>query len=155
MRFRHTAKFAVSPSNLKNLTASPGVERARKPSGYFFGTFFVQAKKVHTVPHTHGSREGEHTLRVLFWYFFRTSEKSTYRVPPPWESRRCAHPLRTFLAPFSCERKKCGRQSAARRKLQRRFAVGEKGRKGLDTCLVSQAKEFIWIFQRYFLRKKF
>ena len=46
MRFRHTAKFAVSPSNLKNLTASPGVERARKPSVYFFGTFFVQAKKV-------------------------------------------------------------------------------------------------------------
>ena len=76
MRFRHTAKFAVSPSNLKNLTASPGVERARKPSGYFFGTFFVQAKKVHIVPHPHGSREGAHTLRVLFWYFFRTSEKS-------------------------------------------------------------------------------
>ncbi|PWM69225.1 MAG: hypothetical protein DBX61_02165, partial [Clostridiales bacterium] len=46
MRFRHTAKFAVSPSNLKNLTASPGVERARKPSAYFFGTFFVRAKKV-------------------------------------------------------------------------------------------------------------
>ena len=46
MRFLHTAKFAVSPSNLKNLTASPGAGRARKPSGYFFGTFFVQAKKV-------------------------------------------------------------------------------------------------------------
>ena len=67
MRFRHTAKFAVSPSNLKNLTASPGVKRARKPSVYFFGTFFVQAKKVHIVPHPHGSREGAHTLRVLFW----------------------------------------------------------------------------------------
>ena len=67
MRFRHTAKFAVSPSNLKNLTASPGVKRARKPSVYFFGTFFVQAKKVHIVPHIHGSREGAHTLRVLFW----------------------------------------------------------------------------------------
>ena len=39
-------EIQVSPSNLKNLTASPGVERARKPSGYFFGTFFVQAKKV-------------------------------------------------------------------------------------------------------------
>ena len=67
MRFRHTAKFPVSPSNLKNLTASPGVKRARKPSVYFFGTFFVQAKKVHIVPHPHGSREGAHTLRVLFW----------------------------------------------------------------------------------------
>ena len=79
MRFRHTAKFPVSPSNLKNLTASPGVKRARKPSVYFFGTFFVQAKKVHIVPHPHGSQEGAHTLRVLFWYFFRTSEKSAYR----------------------------------------------------------------------------
>ena len=76
LAFPHTVKFPVSPSNLKNLTASPGVKRARKPSVYFFGTFFVQAKKVHTVPHTHGSQEGAHTLRVLFWYFFRTSEKS-------------------------------------------------------------------------------
>ena len=67
MRFRHTAKLAVSPSNLKNLTASPGVERARKPSVYFFGTFFVQAKKVHIVSHPHGSQEGAHTLCVLFW----------------------------------------------------------------------------------------
>ena len=123
--FPQTVEFPVSPSNLKKFD---GVS---------------------------GSREGSQALRVLFWYFFRTSEKSTYRVPPPWEPGRCAHPLRTFLAPFSCERKKCGRQSAARRKLQRRFAVGEKERKGLDTCLVSQAKEFIWIFQRYFLRKKF
>ena len=46
LAFPHTVEFQVSPSNLKNLTASPGVERARKPSGYFFGTFFVQAKKV-------------------------------------------------------------------------------------------------------------
>ena len=46
LAFPHTAKFPVSPSNLKNLTASPGVERARKPFVYFFGTFFVQAKKV-------------------------------------------------------------------------------------------------------------
>ena len=76
MRFRHTGNFRYRRQISKNLTASPGVERARKPSVYFFGTFFVQAKKVHTVPHTHGSREGEHTLHVLFWNFFRTSEKS-------------------------------------------------------------------------------
>ena len=25
-----------------------------------------------------GSQEGAHTLCVLFWYFFRTSEKSAY-----------------------------------------------------------------------------
>ena len=30
----------------RSFTASPGVERARKPSLYFFGTFFVQTKKV-------------------------------------------------------------------------------------------------------------
>ena len=30
----------------RSFTASPGVERARKPFVYFFGTFFVQAKKV-------------------------------------------------------------------------------------------------------------
>ena len=47
LAFPHTVKFPVSPSNLKNLTASPGVGRVRTPSGYFFGTFFVQAKKVH------------------------------------------------------------------------------------------------------------
>ena len=63
MRFRHTAKFAVSPSNLKKFDGVPG------------------------------SREGSQALRVLFWYFFRTSEKSTYRVPSPWECRGCAHPL--------------------------------------------------------------
>ena len=45
LRFRHTAKFPVSPSNLKNLTASLGVERARKPSAYFFGTFFRTSEK--------------------------------------------------------------------------------------------------------------
>ena len=67
LAFPHTVEFPVSPSNLKNLTASPGVERARKPSVYFFGTFFVQAKKVHIVSHPHGSQEGAHTLRVLFW----------------------------------------------------------------------------------------
>ena len=65
--FLHTVEIQVSPSNLKNLTASPGVERVRTPSGYFFGTFFVQAKKVHIVSHPHGSREGAHTLCVLFW----------------------------------------------------------------------------------------
>ena len=67
LAFPHTVEFQVSPSNLKNLTASPGVERARKPSVYFFGTFFVQAKKVHIVSHPHGSPEGAHTLCVLFW----------------------------------------------------------------------------------------
>ena len=79
MRFRHTAKFAVSPSNLKNLTASPGVERARKPSGYFFGTFFVQAKKVHIVSHPHGSQEGAHTLCTPK---MRTQIKATVKRPP-------------------------------------------------------------------------
>ena len=83
MRFRHTAKFAVSPSNLKNLTASPGVERARKPSGCFFGTFFVEAKKVHIVSHPHGSPEGAHILCVLFWHLFRASEKSAGGKVPP------------------------------------------------------------------------
>ena len=79
MRFRHTAKFAVSPSNLKNLTASPGVERARKPSGYFFGTFFVQAKKVHIVSHPHGSQEGAHTLCTPK---MRTQIKAAVKRPP-------------------------------------------------------------------------
>ena len=46
LAFPHTVEIQVSPSNLKNLTASPGVKRARKPSVYFFGTFFVRAKKV-------------------------------------------------------------------------------------------------------------
>ena len=64
MRFRHTAKFAVSPSNLKNLTASPGVKRARKPSVYFFGTFFVQAKKVRRS--AAAILAGEHALRKDF-----------------------------------------------------------------------------------------
>ena len=75
LAFPHTVEIQVSPSNLKNLTASPGVERARKPSVYFFGTFFVQAKKVHIVPHPHGSREGAHTLRVLFWHLFSYERK--------------------------------------------------------------------------------
>ena len=108
MRFRHTAKFAVSPSNLKNLTASPGVERVRKPSGYFFGTFFVQAKKVHTVPHTHGSREGEHTLHVLFWYFFRTSEKSAAVSRCNTHGRTSKNNkfyLPRNLCPFSCHKR--------------------------------------------------
>ena len=46
MRFRHTAKFPVSPSNLKKFDGVPG------------------------------SREGSQALCVLFWNFFRTSEKS-------------------------------------------------------------------------------
>ena len=75
MRFRHTAKFAVSPSNLKNLTASPGVERVRTPSAYFFGTFFVQAKKVHIVSHPHGSPEGAHILAYFFGTFFVRAKK--------------------------------------------------------------------------------
>ena len=79
LRFRHTVKFPVSPSNLKNLTASPGVERARKPSVYFFGTFFVQAKKVHIVSHPHGSQEGAHTLCTPK---MRTQIKVTVKRPP-------------------------------------------------------------------------
>ena len=45
LAFPHTVKFPVSPSNLKNLTASPGVERVRTPSAYFFGTFFRTSEK--------------------------------------------------------------------------------------------------------------
>ena len=45
LAFDETAKFPVSPSNLKNLTASPGVERVRTPSAYFFGTFFRTSEK--------------------------------------------------------------------------------------------------------------
>ena len=93
MRFRHTAKFAVSPSNLKNLTASPGVERARKPSVYFFGTFFVQAKKVHIVSQPHGRAEGAHTLCTPK---MRTQTKATVKRPPLkqyFEKSFCAQKL--------------------------------------------------------------
>ena len=45
LAFPHTVEIQVSPSNLKNLTASPGVERVRTPSAYFFGTFFPTREK--------------------------------------------------------------------------------------------------------------
>ena len=52
LAFPHTAKFPVSPSNLKNLTASPGVGRVRTPSAYFFGTFFRTSEKSAVRPPT-------------------------------------------------------------------------------------------------------
>ena len=94
-KFRYRRKTCGAKRSL-SFTASPGVKRARKPSVYFFGTFFVQAKKVHIVPHPHGSREGAHTLRVLFWNFFRTSEKSAYR-PHPHGSREGSQALRVLF----------------------------------------------------------
>ena len=43
--FKYRRKTCGARRSL-SFTASPGVKRARKPSVYFFGTFFVQAKKV-------------------------------------------------------------------------------------------------------------
>ena len=44
-KFKYRRKTCGAKRSL-SFTASPGVERARKPFVYFFGTFFVQAKKV-------------------------------------------------------------------------------------------------------------
>ena len=43
--FQYRRKTCEAKRSL-SFTASPGVKRARKPSVYFFGTFFVRAKKV-------------------------------------------------------------------------------------------------------------
>ena len=43
--FQYRRKTCGAKRSL-SFTASPGVERVRTPSVYFFGTFFVQAKKV-------------------------------------------------------------------------------------------------------------
>ena len=95
-KFRYRRKTCEAKRSL-SFTASPGVKRARKPSVYFFGTFFVQAKKVHIVPHPHGSREGAHTLRVLFWHLFSYERKKCIPSPSSWEPRGLASPPRTFL----------------------------------------------------------
>ena len=75
LRFRIVWKFPVSPSNLKNLTASPGVERARKPFVYFFGTFFVQAKKVYVVFLPMGGKRARTPSAYFFGTFFVRAKK--------------------------------------------------------------------------------
>ena len=68
-----------SGSGAEVLRRLMGVERGRTPSVYFFGTFFVQAKKVHIVSQPHGRAEGAHTLCTPK---MRTQTKAAVKQPP-------------------------------------------------------------------------